>query len=177
MTAIFGSQCTNKRGSPARIETVIGVKGAKATEASVDYPQLIVAASRELVDVDVAGDMNPARQIAGVVLTRWVQLFRDRRHIAILPDGVSTTDRQPVLIGDDAHRLHECSEVSVERTVVVANDDGFARLVSRNDQADLKLLEQLGQIRGMYTAKVCFFRVLFIVSRHCGSYIQQPQCQ
>ena len=54
----------------------------------------------------------------------------------------------------DAHRLCERSEVSVECAVVVANDNGFARLVSRNDQADLKLLEQLRQIRGMDAAKI-----------------------
>ena len=159
MTAVFGGQGADERRPPARIETVLGVERAKTTEARVDDPELVVDISRELMDIDVAGDMNAARQIAGVVLSRRFQLFRHRRHIAILPDGISATDRQPVLIGDDAHRLCECSEVSVERAVVVANDDRFARLISRNDQADLKLLEQLWQIRSVYTAKIGgFFR-------------------
>jgi hypothetical protein len=48
--------------------------------------------------------------------------------------------------------------MSVERAVVVANDDGFASLICRNDQADLKLLEQFWQIGGMYTVKInCLF--------------------
>ena len=157
---------------------MLGVERAKTAEPSVDDPKLVVDISRELVDVDVAGDMNPPWKIAGVVLTRRFQLFRHRRHIAVFPDGIGAADRQSVLIGDDAHRFCECSEVSVERAVVVAHNYRFARLISRNDQADLKLLEQLWKVRRMYTAKInCFFRVLFIVSRHCGSYTQQPQCQ
>ena len=75
------------------------------------------------------------------MLTRRFQLFRHRRHIAVLPDGISAADRQSVLIGDDAHRFRECSEVSIEFSVVVAHDDRFARLISRNDQADSELVK------------------------------------
>jgi hypothetical protein len=72
---------------------MLGVERAETTEAGVDDPKLVVAIARQLVDVDVAGDMNPARQIAGVVLAHRLQLFRQRRHVAVLPDGVGAADR------------------------------------------------------------------------------------
>src|ERR1051325_10025427 len=93
MTAVLGGQGADERRAPTGIETVLGVESAKTTEASVNHPQLVVDISRELMDVDIASDMNAARQIAGVVLAHRFELFRHRRHIAILPDGVSATDR------------------------------------------------------------------------------------
>src|SRR5215467_10406715 len=66
MTAVFGGQCADKRRAPARIETMIGVERAETTETSVDNPKLVIAVACKLVDVDVTGDMNPARQITGV---------------------------------------------------------------------------------------------------------------
>ena len=70
MTAVFRGQSADKRRAPARMKTMLGVERAKTTEAGVDDPKLVVAVPRKLVDVDVAGDMNAARQIAGVVLGR-----------------------------------------------------------------------------------------------------------
>ena len=120
---------------------MLRVESAETTEAGVDDPKLVVAIPRKLVDVDVAGDMNAARQIAGVVLARRLQLFRQRRHVAVLPDGVSAADRQPGRVGDDTHGLGECSEVSVEPAVIASDDDGLAGLISGNDQADPQLVE------------------------------------
>ena len=105
VTAILGCQGADERRAPARIKTMLRVERAEATEAGVDDPQLVVAIPGQLVDVDVAGDMDAARQIAGVVLARRLQLLRHRRHVAILPDGVRATDGQPGWVGDDAHRL------------------------------------------------------------------------
>jgi len=65
------------------------------------------------MDVDVTGDMNPARQIAGIVLACRLELFCQRRHVAVLPYGVGATDCQAGRVGDDTHRLGEHSEVSV----------------------------------------------------------------
>ena len=58
------------------------------------------------------------------------------------------------MIGDDAHRFGERPEVSIERAVIVAHDDRFARLVGGNDQTDPQAVEELGEIRRMHTAKV-----------------------
>jgi hypothetical protein len=49
---------------------MLRVERAETTEAGVDDPKLVVAIPRKLMDVDVAGDVNAARQIAGVVLAR-----------------------------------------------------------------------------------------------------------
>src|SRR5262249_36650431 len=57
-----------------------------------------------------------------------------------------------------------------ERAVVVTHDNRFARLVSGNDQADLKLVKQLGQIRGVYAAKINYFSRLRCGLRgHCAT--------
>ena len=120
---------------------MLRVKRTETTEAGVDDPKLVGAIPGKLVDVDVAGDMNPARQIAGIVLARRLEFFRQRRHVAVLPDGVSAADRQPGRVGDNTHRLGECSEVSIEPAVIVSDDDGLARLISGNDQADPQLVE------------------------------------
>src|SRR4030095_9083239 len=141
VTAVFRGYRADKRRPPARIKTMLRVERAEATEAGVDDPKVVVAIPRKLVDIDIAGDMNTARQIAGVVLARRLQLFRQRGHVAVLPDGVSATDRQPGMVGDDSHRLRECSEVSIEPAVIVADDNGFARLISRDDQADPQLVK------------------------------------
>ena len=117
------------------------VEGAETAETGVDDPKLVVAVPRKLVDVDVAGDMDAARQIAGVVLAGRLQFFRQCRHVAVLPDGVSTADCEPGRVGDDAHRLRECSEVSVEPSVIVSDDDGLARLISGDDQTDSQFVE------------------------------------
>jgi hypothetical protein len=120
---------------------MLWVERAETTEAGVDHPKLVIAIPGKLVDVDVAGYMNPARQIAGVVLARRLELFRHRRHVAVLPDGVCAADRQPGRVGHDTHWLGECSEMSVEPAVVVADHDGLARLISGNDQAYPQLVE------------------------------------
>jgi hypothetical protein len=120
---------------------MLGVEGAETTETGVHHPKLVVAIPGKLVDVDAAGDMDPARQIAGVVFARGLELFRQGRHVAVLPDGVSAADCQPGGVGDDTHGLGECSEVSVEPAVIIADDDGLARLISGYDQADPQPVE------------------------------------
>ena len=120
---------------------MVRVERAETTEASVNDPKLVVAIPRQLVDVDVAGDMNSARKIARVVFSCGLQFRRHRRHVAVLPNGIGTADRQPVVVGGNAHRLRECSEVSIELAVVVSDDNRFAGLISGNDQADPKLVK------------------------------------
>ena len=141
MTAVFRSQRADKSRAPARMETMLGVERTETAKAGVDQPELVVDVSRQLVNIDVAGDMNSARQIAGVVLSRRLYFLRQRRHIAILPDGISATDRQSIVRRDDAHRLSECSEVSVERAIVTSHDDRFTRLIGGNDQTDSQLVK------------------------------------
>src|SRR5215813_11706349 len=146
---------------------MLRVERAETTEAGVDDPKLVGAVPCKLVDVDVTGYVYAARQIACVVLARRFELFRQRRHVAILPDGVGAADRQPIRVGHDTHRLGECSEVSVEPSVIVADNDGLTRLISGNDQADPQLVEQLGQIRGVYAAKVSvYFRLRWVLGDH-----------
>src|SRR5215475_8865745 len=120
---------------------MLRVEGTEAAESRVDDPKLVIAVPGKLVDVDVAGDMNTVWQIACVVLARRLELFRQSRHVAILPDGVSAADCQPGWVGDDTHGLGECSEVGVEPAVVVTDDDGLTRLISGDDQADPQLVE------------------------------------
>src|SRR5262249_35303747 len=93
VTAVFRGQTGDKWWAPARIKTMLRVEGAEAAESRVDDPKLVIAAPGKLVDVDVAGDMNTAWQIACVVLARRLELFRQCRHVAILPDSIGTTNR------------------------------------------------------------------------------------
>ena len=37
---------------------MIGVESAETAEASVDHPEFIVAVPCQLMDIDIAGDMN-----------------------------------------------------------------------------------------------------------------------
>src|SRR5262249_9856003 len=120
---------------------MLGVEGAEATEPGVDDPKLVGAVPCKLVDVDVTGYVYAARQIACVVLARRFELFLQRRHVEIVPDGVGATNGQPGRVGHNTHRLGECSEVSVEPPVVASDDDGLTRLISGNDQADPQLIE------------------------------------
>ena len=120
---------------------MIGIERAETAEAGVDDPKLVVVIPSELVDVDVARDMNASRQIAGVVLARRLELFGQCRHVAILPDGVGAADCQAGMIGDDTHGFGECSEMSVEPAVIVSNDDGLTCLISGNDKADPESVE------------------------------------
>src|SRR5262245_35818355 len=120
---------------------MLGVERAETTEAGVDDPKVVVAVPCKLVDIDVAGYMNAARQIASVVLPRRLELLRQRRHVAVLPDGIGAADCEPGRVGDDTHGLRECSKVSVEPSVIIADDDGLASLVGRNDQADPQLVK------------------------------------
>ena len=50
------------------------------------------------------------------MLARRFQLFRNGRHVAVFPDGIGAADRQPIAIGDDAHRLSECLIENRNRT-------------------------------------------------------------
>src|SRR5262249_53343003 len=120
---------------------MLGVECTEATEPAVDDPKLVGAVPRKLVDVDVTGYVYAARQIACVVLARRFELFRQRRHVAILPDGVGAADRQPIRVGYDTHRLGGCSKGGVKPTVVVAGEDGLTRLIGGDDQADPQLVE------------------------------------
>ena len=119
MAAVFRGQGADKRRAPARVEAVIVIECAETAETGVDHPEFRVASPRKFVDVDVAGDMNASRQIAGVVFSRRVQFFRHGRHVAILPDRVVAADGQAGVIGDDTHRFGEGSKVRVEPAVIV----------------------------------------------------------
>ena len=137
---------------------MIRVERTKTTEASVDRPKLIVAVPSELVNVDVAGDMDAARKVAGVMFPRGLQFFRHRRHVAVLPNRIGTADDQSTVVGGDAHGLGECSEVSVECAIVISNNNRFACLVSRNDEADPQPIKQFREIRSMHTVQGIFVR-------------------
>jgi hypothetical protein len=54
---------------------MVPIQGAKTPEARVDHPELIFGVPRELVNIDVAGDVDASRQIARVVLTGRLQLL------------------------------------------------------------------------------------------------------
>src|SRR5262249_60244367 len=125
---------------------------AGTTGAGVDDREFVGAVPGRVVDVDVTGYVYAARQIACVVLARRFELFRQRRHVAILPDGVGAADRQPIRVGYDTHRLGECSEGGREPALVGADDDGLTRLIRGDDQTDPQPIEQVGQIRGVNTA-------------------------
>jgi hypothetical protein len=120
---------------------MIEVERAETAEAGVDHPQLVVVIPGRLVNVDVAGDMNAARQIAGVVFSRRLEFFCQCRHVAIFPDSVGAADREAIGSSGDAHRFGERSEMGVQSAVVVTDNDRLTRLIGGDDQADLKLLE------------------------------------
>ena len=110
-------------------ETMIGVERAETTETSVDDPKLVVATPSQFMDVDVTGDMNAARKIAGVVFARRLQLLRHRRHVAIVPDGVAAAYREAGIIGGNAHGFGERSEMGVQHIAIGADENDFPGLV------------------------------------------------
>ena len=120
---------------------MICVERAETTETSIDCPKLVLVIPRKLVNIDVAGDVNTARKVASVVLSRRLQFLRHRRHVAVLPNGVGTAYSQPSVVGGDTHRLSKCSEVSIECAVIISHDDRFTRLIRGNDQADPELFK------------------------------------
>ena len=73
MAAVLGGQGGDERRPPARHEVMDCAAGTQAGEARVDEPELVTDPGH-LVDLDVAGDMARARQIAGVVPAGRLQL-------------------------------------------------------------------------------------------------------
>jgi hypothetical protein len=92
---------------------VITVQGAQTRKARVDDPQFVVVIIGHLVDIDVAGDVDAAREITSVVLARRFYLGRDRGHVAVVPNGVRATDGEPCVIGCDAHGSGERAKVRI----------------------------------------------------------------
>src|SRR5262245_27729609 len=97
--------------------------------------------------------MNATREIAGVMFARRLQLLRYRWHVAIVPDGVGTTDSEAVVIRGDPHRFAEGVEVRVEGAAVLTDQNDFAGLISGDHEADLQLLKKCRQVGGMYAAE------------------------
>ena len=148
VAAIFGCEFRYEMGSPAGVETVVGVEGAKRAEFGVDEPQ-IIPPPRHLVDVDIAGDVDLAGDVAGVVLALWLQLGSHNGHVSVIPDGVLSPHRQARPVHGDAHRLLQGAKVGVDRAAIVAHEDDFARLVGADDQGDAEMVEDSGQVGGV----------------------------
>ena len=102
------------------------------------------------MNIDIAGDVDAARNVTCVVLARRVQFRRDRRHIVVLPDGVAAADCQPVWVCGDPHGFGKSPKVGIESAAVAAHQDRFTGLVRGDNQADLKLIKEGRQIRGVY---------------------------
>ena len=130
-----------------------GVEGAETAKAGVDHPELVVSIPGELVNVDVAGDVDTAGKIAPVVLALGLELLRHGRHVVVLPDGIGAADRQPVRVGGDAHRLGKRPEVGIQAAAIVADHDHLACLVRGDDQTDSELVEEGGQIGCVHAAQ------------------------
>ncbi len=170
MTAVLGGERGDEMRAPARMKAVIDVQRAEAAEACVDQPQLIVVVPRHFVDVDVAGDMNAARQATGVVLAGRIEPGGDRRHVAVFPDGPGAADGQAVVADGDAHGFVEVTEMRVDgvacgrtagEAVIAANENHLAGLVGRYHEADVQLPEDIRQAGREYAAQ----RLIVPVSR------------
>jgi hypothetical protein len=94
-----------------------------------------------------------AGQVAGIRCARGLQLRRDSRQIAVVPDGVAAANSQPVRIHRNPHRFGKGAKVRVERAAVVAYEDDFARLVGGDDEAELELRKEGREVRRMHTAQ------------------------
>ncbi len=103
------------------------------------------------MDVDVAGDVDAARQPGGVVLALRLQLAGHGGHVAVIPDSVGAADGQPRRVHGDAHRLVERPEVGVDRARlgVIADEDDLARLIGADDEADAGLLQDVAEGTGV----------------------------
>src|SRR5205823_8509261 len=86
MTSILRRKMRDELRAPARNETVVRVDRAEGGEARVDGPQLAAVRESDLVNADVAGVVNVARQKTGVVSSRRIELRGDVGLIAIVPD-------------------------------------------------------------------------------------------
>ena len=96
VAAVRRLQRRDKRRPPPRLEAGRAVDRAQAREPGVDDPELVACTPGHLMDLDVAGDMAGARQEAGVVLSRPVELGRHRRNVDELPDLDLGAEGQPV---------------------------------------------------------------------------------
>ena len=92
VTAIFGSIGADERRAPTRIKTMLGIKRAKTAETGVDQPQFILCIPAKLVNIDVASDVDAARNVTCVVLAGRLQFLRHGRHVVVFPDRVAATD-------------------------------------------------------------------------------------
>ena len=92
---------------------MLGIKRAKTAETGVDQPQFILCIPAKLVNIDVASDVDAARNVTCVMLAGRLQFLRHGRHVVVFPDGVAATDGQPGIIGGNTHRFGEGSEIAL----------------------------------------------------------------
>lgn len=122
------------------------IESTEAGEACIDEPQLVSCRPCHLVNVDVAGDVDTSGEVASIVLATWSQLVSDRRNVAEIPDGLRAADREAIALYGDAHGFLEVAEVGVDHAAVVAYQNGFTGLVRGDDEANVELFEDLGEI-------------------------------
>jgi len=152
VAAVLRRQRAEERRTPAGIEAVRDIEGAEAPEPGVDEEQFIPVVIGHLVDVDVAGDMDAARQVAGVVLAQGLELGRHGGDVAVIPDGISAADGEPGAVRGDPHGFAEAAEMGVEHVTVRAQHDELARLVGGDHETDPELSKQRGEVRGVDAA-------------------------
>ena len=151
MAPIGGLEGRDERRPPARHEAVRPVERAEAGESGVDEPEL-VAPPGHLVDLDVAGDVASAGQEAGVVAARRLELGRDGRDVAKLPDLHRGADRQAVAVEGQPHGCRKAAEVGVEVVTLTADHHKLAGLIGRDQERGTQAAQSAGKF-GVWTAR------------------------
>ena len=156
------------------------IECAETTKARVDQPEFIFGVVGHFVDVDVAGDMDCPWQVTGVVFARRLQLTRHRRHIAQIAHALLPPDREARPGGTPMHRhphgLIKVAKVGVKALglLVITHQDHLARLIGRDDQADPRLVKEIGEGIGIDALKGRGGGLLSIGVIRCSLWLNFP---
>ncbi len=133
VAAVVGGELRDELRAPDGGEAMVGVVSGEAGEACVDEAD-VVADIRHFMNLDVAGYVSGAGEVAGIVLAGRVELCGDSRNVAEFPDVDRGANREATGGDRHAHRFVECAEMRVDDAGVGAEDDQFASLVSGDEE-------------------------------------------
>ena len=154
MAAVFRRQGADKGRAPAGREAVLRVQCAQAAKAGVDDPERVATVVGQLMDVNVAGDVEAPGEITGVMRAHRLEFVRHGGHIVVIPHRVAAPNGEAARVSGKAHGLGKGSEMRVEDAVVVPRHNDFARLVGGDHQADAQLGKEARQVGGMHATQV-----------------------
>jgi hypothetical protein len=106
---------------------VVGIERTETAKPGIHDPELILLVPGQLMNIDVAGDVDAPGKITTIVFTRRLQLLRHGGLVAVVPHRVGAANLQPQRIGGNPHGLGKAAEVGVEDALIVADQNRHYR--------------------------------------------------